>query len=126
MADSLLLAGTGASAGMPSPRRLNGVAWLICVIAAIGFAFDIYELLMLPLIAGIAYEFIRFASTNMDNPTVRTIVAPNLFFQRLTTREPSLEMLEVAIRAFERVQAGVQDMETTPYSASEAHTQQSR
>ncbi|HTN77256.1 MAG TPA: MFS transporter, partial [Pirellulaceae bacterium] len=34
----------------PAPR-LTGVQWLICIIAAIGFAFDIYELLMLPLIA---------------------------------------------------------------------------
>ncbi len=86
----------------------------------------ITRLLMLPLIAGVAYEFIRFASTNMDNPTVRTIVAPNLFFQRLTTREPSLEMIEVAIRAFERVKAGVQDADETQYSASEAHTEHSR
>jgi len=86
----------------------------------------ITRLLMLPLIAGVAYEFIRFASTNMDNPTVRTIVAPNLFFQRLTTREPSLEMLEVAIRAFERVETGVQDMEATPQSASESRAQQRR
>ena len=34
----------------PSAPRLTGVQWLVCVIAAIGFAFDIYELLMLPLI----------------------------------------------------------------------------
>ncbi len=63
------------------------------------------RLLMLPLIAGIAYEFIRFASKNMDNPTVRAIVAPNLALQRMTTREPDLEMIEVAIRAMERVLA---------------------
>ncbi|MCC7451295.1 MAG: DUF1385 domain-containing protein [Anaerolineae bacterium] len=86
----------------------------------------ITRLLMLPLIAGVAYEFIRFASNNMDNPTVRTIVAPNLFFQRLTTREPSLEMLEVAIRAFERVQTGVQDMEAADYPTSETQSRQRR
>ncbi len=63
------------------------------------------RLLMLPLIAGIAYEFIRLAARNMDNPTVRAIVAPNLALQRLTTREPSLEQIEVAIRAMERVLA---------------------
>lgn len=38
------------SAGVPDPKRLGTVEWLICAIAAIGFAFDIYELLMLPLI----------------------------------------------------------------------------
>lgn len=38
------------STGVPEPKRLGTVEWLICAIAAIGFAFDIYELLMLPLI----------------------------------------------------------------------------
>ena len=41
------------SSGAPS---LTTVQWLICVIAAIGFAFDIYELLMLPLVARFAIE----------------------------------------------------------------------
>ena len=40
-----------APALAPAPR-LTGTQWLICIIAAIGFAFDIYELLMLPLIIG--------------------------------------------------------------------------
>ncbi len=35
---------------MAESKRLTGVQWLVCIIAAIGFAFDIYELLMLPLI----------------------------------------------------------------------------
>ncbi len=64
------------------------------------------RLIMLPLIAGIAYEFIRLAARNMDKPAVRAIVMPNLMLQRLTTNEPSLEMIEVAIRAMERVLAG--------------------
>jgi uncharacterized protein YqhQ len=64
------------------------------------------RLIMLPLIAGIAYEFIKFASANMHNPTVRAIVMPNLMMQRLTTREPDNEQIEVAIRALERVLAG--------------------
>ncbi len=77
------------------------------------------RLLMLPLIAGIAYEFIKFASANMDNPTVRAIVAPNLLMQRLTTREPDTEMIEVAIRAMERVLAGERaDQEEIPLPSS--------
>ena len=40
------------SPASPAPLRMNSTAWLICVIASIGFAFDIYELLMLPLIVG--------------------------------------------------------------------------
>ncbi|HND55856.1 MAG TPA: MFS transporter, partial [Pirellulaceae bacterium] len=45
-------ASPAAGAASPSePSKLTGVQWLICTIAAIGFAFDIYELLMMPLIA---------------------------------------------------------------------------
>ena len=44
------MATTAHSKSIPAPIRLTTVQWLICVIAAIGFAFDIYELLMLPLI----------------------------------------------------------------------------
>jgi uncharacterized protein YqhQ len=80
----------------------------------------ITRLLLLPLIAGIAYEFIRFASANMDNPTVRAIVMPNLLLQRLTTREPDLEMLEVAITALERVLAGEEEARSEQRSPSGA------
>jgi uncharacterized protein YqhQ len=66
------------------------------------------RVLLLPLIAGLAYEFIKFASANMDNPAVRAIVAPSLMLQRLTTREPDTAMIEVAIQAMERVLAGEQ------------------
>lgn len=61
------------------------------------------RLLLLPVIAGLAYEFIRFASANMDDPLVRAIVAPNLMMQRLTTREPDLDQIRVAITAMEHV-----------------------
>lgn len=63
------------------------------------------RLIMLPLVAGIAYEFIRFSAQHMDNPAIRAIVMPNLMMQRLTTREPDLRMLEVSICALERVLA---------------------
>jgi uncharacterized protein YqhQ len=63
------------------------------------------RLILLPIVAGIAYEFIRFASKHLDDPTVRAIIAPNLLMQRLTTREPDLAMISVAIAAMERVLA---------------------
>jgi uncharacterized protein YqhQ len=53
-------------------------------------------------IAGIAYELIRFAGKH-QNRVVMTILAPGLWLQRLTTREPSLEQLEVSIRALKEV-----------------------
>jgi uncharacterized protein YqhQ len=61
------------------------------------------RLLLLPLIAGIAYEFIRFTAAHQDNALIRLITRPNLALQRLTTREPDLEMLAVSIAAFEQV-----------------------
>lgn len=58
------------------------------------------RLLMIPILAGIAYEYIHFLSKHLDSPIVKFIVKPNLALQKLTTREPSLDMLEVSIKAF--------------------------
>ncbi|MFW5940785.1 MAG: DUF1385 domain-containing protein [Chloroflexota bacterium] len=63
------------------------------------------RIVLLPVIAGIAYEFIRFTARHQDNALIRLITRPNLALQRLTTREPNEAMLEVAILAFERVLA---------------------
>lgn len=54
------------------------------------------KLLMLPLIVGIGYEFIKFAGTH-DNAIMRILSAPGLWVQRLTTKEPDLKQIEVAI-----------------------------
>ena len=51
---------------------------------------------MLPLIVGIGYEFIKFAGTH-DNAIMRILSAPGLWVQRLTTKEPDLKQIEVAI-----------------------------
>src|SRR5580765_6308964 len=59
-------------------------------------------LLLLP-IAGIAYELIRFAGRHSDNRVLMTMLAPGLWLQRLTTREPELDQLEVSIRALREV-----------------------
>jgi uncharacterized protein YqhQ len=58
---------------------------------------------LLPLIAGIAYELIRFAGKHTGNRPLMTLLAPGLWLQRLTTREPTLDQLEVSIRALEEV-----------------------
>ncbi len=60
---------------------------------------------LLPVLAGLAYEYIRWTARHLDSPLVRMIAKPNLALQRLTTREPSLEMLEVSIAAFKAMQA---------------------
>jgi len=57
----------------------------------------------MPLIAGVAFEFIRLSGKYADRPAFRAIIWPGLQFQRLTTREPDLSMCEVAISALELV-----------------------
>ena len=61
------------------------------------------RILLLPVIAGIAYELIRFAGRHSDNRALMTLLAPGLWLQRLTTREPTLDQIEVSIRALQEV-----------------------
>ena len=61
------------------------------------------RIVLLPVIAGIAYELIRFAGKHSSNRALMTLLAPGLWLQRLTTREPSLDQLEVSIRALREV-----------------------
>jgi len=63
----------------------------------------ISRIVLLPVIAGIAYELIRFAGKHSENRLLMTVLAPGLWLQRLTTREPSLDQLEVSIRALREV-----------------------
>ena len=61
------------------------------------------RILLLPLIAGLAYELIRFAGKHTGNRALMALLAPGLWLQRLTTRQPSLDQLEVSIRALKEV-----------------------
>jgi uncharacterized protein YqhQ len=61
------------------------------------------RILLLPVIAGLAYELIRFAGKHRSNPVLTTLLAPGLWLQRLTTREPTLDQIEVSIRALQDV-----------------------
>lgn len=58
------------------------------------------RIVLLPLIAGAAYEYIRWTASHLESPLVRLLIKPNLALQHLTTREPSLDMLEVSIASF--------------------------
>jgi len=91
-----------------------GTAFLlwVMVIAIFVFAFFgrpvwywliVSRILLLPLIAGLAYELIRFAGKHQTNRIVMTLLAPGMWLQRLTTREPTLEQMEVSIRALKEV-----------------------
>lgn len=57
------------------------------------------RIVLLPLIAGISYEFLKWSAKNDQHPLVRLVITPGLALQRMTTREPDDEQIEVAIRS---------------------------
>ena len=61
------------------------------------------RVLLIPVIAMLGYEFIRFSARHINHPLMRAIIAPNLALQSLTTRPPDDDMLQVAIAALNRV-----------------------
>ncbi len=63
------------------------------------------RLLMVPVLASLAYEYIRLLSKHIDNPFVKLLIKPNLALQNMTTREPTDDMLEVSILAFKTMEA---------------------
>lgn len=63
----------------------------------------ISRLLMIPVLVGVAYEYLRWTASHIRSPLVRWLVKPNLALQSLTTREPDAKMIEVAIAAFEEM-----------------------
>lgn len=63
------------------------------------------RLLLIPIVAGIAYEIIRFSARHDKNPIMRGLITPGLWMQKLTTREPDDGMVECAIAALRPVLA---------------------
>jgi uncharacterized protein YqhQ len=93
-----------------------GTAFLLWVMVIAIFVFAFFgrphwywliatRILLLPVIAGLAYELIRFAGKHQRNRILMTLLAPGLWLQRLTTRQPSLDQIEVSIRALKEVLA---------------------
>ena len=91
-----------------------GTAFLLWVMVIAIFVFAFFgrppwywliatRILLLPVIAGIAYELIRFAGKHQDNTYVMALLAPGLWLQRLTTRQPTLDQIEVSIQALKDV-----------------------
>jgi uncharacterized protein YqhQ len=84
-----------------APLTFAGVepGWLALVLRFIS------RLLLVPVVAGIAYEIIRFSAAHAEHPAMRLIIAPGLQLQKLTTREPDDAMIETAIAALQPVLA---------------------
>lgn len=91
-----------------------GTAFLLWVMVIAIFVFAFFgrpawywlvaeRILLLPVIAGLAYELIRFAGKHVDSRPLMILLAPGLWLQRLTTRECTLAQCEVSIRALQEV-----------------------
>jgi len=67
------------------------------------------RILFIPILAGIAIEYIRWTANHLDNQIVQLLIKPNLALQLLTTRTPDLSMLEVAIASFQSMRKAEQE-----------------
>ncbi len=63
------------------------------------------RVVLVPVLASVSYEYIRWTAKHLDSPFVRALIKPNLALQHLTTNEPDLNMLEVAIASFNTMRA---------------------
>jgi uncharacterized protein YqhQ len=68
------------------------------------------RILLIPVLAGLALEYIRWTANHLDNPFVRFLIRPNLALQSLTTREPDASMLEVAIQSFKSMRQAEKEL----------------
>jgi len=93
-----------------------GTSFLLVVMVVSIFVFAIVRwpawywlilsrVILVPLLAGVSYEIIKFAGRHEDNPLVRVVMAPGLMLQWMTTKQPDHAQIEVAIAAMEKIVA---------------------
>jgi uncharacterized protein YqhQ len=108
----------------PPAHPRCGTAFLLLVVAISILLFGLLgspdwpiriasRILGVPVIAGIAYEILKFGGAHAENPLVKLIVAPGLALQNLTTRYPEPDMTEVAVAAFQEMKR-LEDGGSTP------------
>ncbi|HUG83472.1 MAG TPA: DUF1385 domain-containing protein [Euzebya sp.] len=85
---------TTAGIIFPAPAGANFLAFLSYQVGL--------RIVLLPVVAGLAYEILRLGA-DQSNPVLRRLAVPGLWLQKITTKEPDEEQVEVAIRAFEAV-----------------------
>jgi len=97
--------------GTAHTRCGTGFIFIVLVIAIVVFALIgrpslwlmvLWRIILIPAISGIGYEATQFAARNTDNRLIRAFLAPGLWLQSLTTREPDDQQLEVALAALRR------------------------
>ncbi len=98
-----------AKYSLQHPRCGTSFLLTLAVLSILAFSllhpFAVYiqilgRILLIPVLAGVSLEYIRWMANHLDNGFVRWLIQPNLALQKLTTREPDLGMLEVSIRSF--------------------------
>jgi uncharacterized protein YqhQ len=107
-------------ASLLHPRCGTGFLLVVLVVSVVVFSvvavfhpnwfwLVVSRLLAIPLIAGTGFELIRFMARNRRNSVVRVMLLPVLATQKFTTREPTDDMLEVAITAFNSARQGEEE-----------------
>ncbi len=90
------------------PRCGTSFIFIIIIISIVLYSFILsndffiklaYRILLIPVIAGISYELLRLSGKYKNSPITKALTFPGIAFQRLTTKEPSDDMLEVSIKA---------------------------
>jgi uncharacterized protein YqhQ len=116
-------------AGFPREHTRCGTSFLLTVVVVSVLIFSAVgplpllarlasRILLIPVIAGLAYEYIRWTGRIRSPQLARMLAGPNLALQRLTTREPERDMIEVAIAAFKAMKE--KETETEPASGAPA------
>src|SRR5207247_8353981 len=104
---------TDAVRKYPTAHPRCGTEFLVVVIALSIFAFSLVgrqslpimvvsRLLLIPVIAAVGYEILRFGAKHRANPVVKAIMYPGILVQMITTRQPTDDMIEVAIVSMEQ------------------------
>lgn len=101
------------------PRCGTSFLLIVVVVSIFVFAFVgihplwwriLSRIILLPLVAGIAYEILKFSARNFDSPWLHWLIVPGLLLQKLTTREPDEAQLEVALAALKGVLESGQEL----------------
>lgn len=101
------------------PRCGTSFLLIVVVVSIFVFAFlglnplwwrILSRIILMPLVAGVAYEILKFSARHLESPWWRGLIAPGLLLQKLTTREPDDEQLEVALAALQGVLESGQEL----------------
>lgn len=76
------------------------------------------RIVVIPLVAGIAFEFIMWSARHQTNPVVKVLIWPGLMLQKLTTREPTDDMVEVAMASLKKVLSMEEESSLKPNEAT--------